>query len=444
MPWVPPHITPPPSIQPNLKTLRAAVRCVIETWPQTIYEQDFYAPPAKGVLYVQNADAVAEILSQTEDAFDQGPILRRALGPIWRSGIAVAAGNAWRWQRRAAAPVFAPRQAAEIIPIASAETVKLIQAHKDTPQIELVSNLSALVSEIVFESFLGQDASPAARTAFGEEGTRLTQMMSKLNLADLFGWPDWLRPLVGPTVRGPSRKLHKIVGGILVNATHETPLLKELRAATDPETGQKMGPEQIRDNIVGSLAAGRETTALAVAWAIYLVAGDPDIQAQLAAERSVFGRVLQTPEELAAMPLHRATILEAMRLYPPAPQIARQCKQTMTLAGQEIKAGTTVVIPVYALHRHPDFWDAPNTFDPGRFAPDQFNIRNARGRFLPFGAGPRICLGMQFAMMEAQTILATFLDAFEVRLADTTALDLRVGATLYPGNGLTVALKTRS
>ena len=142
----------------------------------------------------------------------------------------------------------------------------------------------------------------------------------------------------------------------------------------------------VRDNIVGTLAAGRETTALSLSWTLWALSHQPQVQARLRADiaASEIGIVV-TADDLMRVPFLRQVIYEAMHLFPAAPVLGRQVKEDITLDGHTFKKGQLLLIPVYALHRHPDFWDKPQVFDPDRFDP-----RAARGRFMPFGAGPRI------------------------------------------------------
>ncbi|GAB1361669.1 hypothetical protein MASR1M32_09050 [Rhodobacter sp.] len=187
-------------------------------------------------------------------------------------------------------------------------------------------------------------------------------------------------------------------------------LLDLMMAGQDPETGQKMTTAELRDNLLTFIVAGHETTALTLAWALYLCAFDPGVQeeARIEAQSVLQGRAA-TVADIAALPLTRRIVDETLRLYPPAAFLSRTALEADTLCGREVKPGDNILLPVYALHRHHQLWSDPDTFDPTRFA-DPRTV--PRFHYLPFGDGPRICIGMSFALQEAVIILATLLSRF--------------------------------
>jgi len=189
-------------------------------------------------------------------------------------------------------------------------------------------------------------------------------------------------------------------------------LLNLLLAARDPETGRSMSEDEIVANLLTFIIAGHETTAVALTWTLWLLAKDQATQQRLFEEvRAVAGDQTIDATHVEALSFCRQVIQEAMRLFPPAPGIARIAKEAMEIAGMQIPAHTRIHIPVFALHRNVGLWDNPNAFDPDRFAADQVKARS-RYAFLPFGGGPRICIGAGFAMIEAAIILATVVRAF--------------------------------
>ena len=173
-------------------------------------------------------------------------------------------------------------------------------------------------------------------------------------------------------------------------------LLDLLLAGEDPETQRSMRSAELRDNLLTFIVAGHETTALTLAWALYLCAYDPDVQEAAAAQaREVLGDRPATADDVANLPLIRAIVDEALRLYPPAGLISRTALEADELCGREIKPGDSVMIPIYALHRNQLLWADPDRFDPGRFAD---GVPVDRYAYLPFGDGPRICIGAGFAV----------------------------------------------
>jgi cytochrome P450 len=187
-------------------------------------------------------------------------------------------------------------------------------------------------------------------------------------------------------------------------------LLDLLLEGVDPDTKRRMNTSELRDNLLTFIVAGHETTALTLAWSLYLCAFDQQVQDRARAEAKAALSDPTAKPDLAQMPFIRMIVEEALRLYPPAGIISRTAMQPDILGGREIRKGDTIMIPIYALHRHHQLWKDPNAFDPLRFADRKSVDRYA---YLPFGDGPRICIGASFALQEAVLILATLLAGFK-------------------------------
>ena len=190
-----------------------------------------------------------------------------------------------------------------------------------------------------------------------------------------------------------------------------------LLEAQDEETGRGMSDQQVRDEVMTLIAAGHETTSNALCWTLLLLAQHPDMEARLRQEytRVLGGRAVQI-EDLPQLPLGRMVLEESMRLYPPAWAFARYAIDEDEIGGYTIPKGTYILMFPATTHRHPDFWEQPDVFDPERFAPERSAGRH-RFAYFPFGGGPRICIGNQFALTETQLILATILPRYQFRLS---------------------------
>ncbi len=205
-----------------------------------------------------------------------------------------------------------------------------------------------------------------------------------------------------------------------------------LIAGEDPNSGRKMTVDELRDNLLTFIVAGHETTALTLAWSLYLCAFDPKIQAAARAEaQSALGDRAATTADIANLPLIRRIVDEALRLYPPAAFLARTAQKPDTLCGREVRKGDTIILPIYALHRHHALWS-----DPDRFDPDRFLTPPTRFAYLPFGDGPRICIGASFALQEAVIILATLLARFKYTLIEGKSPKPVMILTLRPEGGV--------
>lgn len=189
----------------------------------------------------------------------------------------------------------------------------------------------------------------------------------------------------------------------------------------------------LRDNIVGSLAAGRETTALAMTWSLFLIARYESAQVRMREEvLSVTNNEPVQADHVERLVWTRQTIMEALRLYPPIPLIVRECQSDTEVKGQTIPKGKLVAIPIYAIHRHRKVWNDPDAFDPERFAPGQFSEREMRFAYMPFGGGKRICLGMHFALTEAIVLIANLVRRFHFSPAEGEPVEFAVGTALHP------------
>ena len=223
-------------------------------------------------------------------------------------------------------------------------------------------------------------------------------------------------------------------------------LMQRLINAKDPESGQTMSDELLIDNLLTFYLAGHETTAKALAWTLYLLARAPEWETRLVEEiERVTGGGPIEAKHIDQLVLTTQVIKESMRLYPPAPQTSRMTVEDTELGGHPIKAGTQVIVPIYAIQRHRKLWTDPDRFDPDRFAADK-ESKISRYQYMPFGAGPRICIGMAFAMIEAVALLATMLRAakFEITPGHEPKPIARV--TLVPSGGMPmqVTMRTRA
>jgi unspecific monooxygenase len=239
---------------------------------------------------------------------------------------------------------------------------------------------------------------------------------------------DFLLPLAIPSPRDLARRRVRrrwvaLIGRIIAERREKAPqaaprdLFDLLSTARDPESGALFSAEGLVDQVATLIAAGHETTGVALFWSLWLVAAAPDIQGRLASEAKILDLSPDNAAEvLPKLVYTRAVVQEALRLYPPAFALVRQAKHADNAAGIPVPAGGIVFISPWVLHRHRRLWAQPEIFDPGRFlpgapAPDRF-------AYLPFGVGPRVCIGAQFALTEATLVLAKMVQSFQIARAD--------------------------
>jgi cytochrome P450 len=268
---------------------------------------------------------------------------------------------------------------------------------------------------------------------------RYFETVGKASILDFLQMPDWIpRPgaLLG---RGAVKTMHGMVWSAIEARRQETSgsgindLLDHMLVAEDPETGRRMTPGNLLNNMQFFIVAGHETTALALSWSLLLLAGDQEAQSRARDQaRATLGDAPAGAEHLDRT--------QAMRLYPPVGLLARNVRQADKLCGRDILAGDIVFLPIYALHRHKIWWKNPDEFDPDNFSPEMTSARD-RFLYLPFGAGPRICVGANFAMMQAQIILATLLARFRFELGRNSVPTPTMLLTVRPDGGVRLVVK---
>ena len=247
-------------------------------------------------------------------------------------------------------------------------------------------------------------------------------------------------------VRGAVRTMHRMVSEAIEarrrsGPRRESDLLDYMLAAQDPNTDQRMNEADLLNNMQFFIVAGHETTALSLAWALHLLSHDLEAQARASAEaRAAIGERAATADDLPNAPYIEQVLEEAMRLYPPVGLLARNVLAPDQLYDRDIRPNDTVFLNIYAMHRHAQLWDRPEAFNPDNFSPETKKTRD-RYQYLPFGAGPRVCVGANFAMMQAQIILTTLLARFSFKPAGPPPTPV-MHMTIRPEPG--VRLKARA
>jgi cytochrome P450 len=394
----------------------------LASWGQRAYEEDIIRGRffTRSSFTINAPDAIRHVLVDNYENYRRTPTGIRVLRPILGGGLLIADGRDWKHQRRTLAPAFTPRAVTMLVPHMVAvidETIAMLKGKCDVP-VDLREVMQRMTLEIAGRTMFsfGMDRHGAAlRNFVVEYGTRLARPHF-LDMALPLPWPTpqdfararfrkrWTafvamlmaeRRAAGKKEGAPPRDLFDLMGD-----------------ARDPETGNAFSDEQLGDEVATMILAGHETTAIALFWALYLLALDPETQEQVAAE--VKALPAGAAGDVERLKFTRAVIDETLRLYPPAFMIARAAKAADTVAGLPVKPNDVILIAPWLLHRHEKLWHSPNAFIPKRFLPpapppDRF-------AYLPFGAGARVCIGAHFAQVEATLALAKLIGAFRIEL----------------------------
>ena len=400
------------------KSLSVARKNLLRILPEVAIKQPIVSgKTGKRWHMLMEPTAIREILLDRVGDYPKSDVTKNLLKPAIGESLFIAEGAHWRWQRRAAAPVFTHRNMMNLAPIMTIAAERSAQRITDAGPRginmldEMVTTTFDIIADVTFsggDTFDRDGVHNAIDDYIAEAG--------KISLFDILGAPDWV-PRPGRIRSGKALKEMKSMADKAIDERaargHEgvPDLLDLLLAGVDPETKRKMNTAELRDNLLTFIVAGHETTALTLSWSMYLMAFDQDAQARAREEaQSVLQGRAATGDDVANLPFIRQIIDEALRLYPPAGIISRTAMKKDTLCDREILPGDTVMVPIYALHRNELLWDEPNSFKPERFS-DRKSV--ARYAYLPFGDGPRICIGASFALQEAVIILATLLSKFK-------------------------------
>lgn len=425
-------------------SLRAGRRNVLELIPEIAT----HAPILSGRTgkrwhMVMDPGALRHILRDRVDDYPKSLVTRLILQPAIGDSLFVAEGASWHWQRRTAAPVFSHRNVAALGPVmtAAAERASERLAQADGRAADLFDEMITATFEVISDVTLS-DGAGFDRHAMHRAIESYIDSTARISVFDILGLPGWV-PRPSRLVAGAQLRATKALADAAIDRRRAAApgagaaapdLLDLLMAGQDPESGRRMTTAELRDNLLTFIVAGHETTALTLAWACYLCAFAPEEQQAARAEaQAVLGSRAATAADLPALPRIRAIVEETLRLYPPAAFLSRSARSADRLLGRDIHPGDTVILPIYALHRHHALWSDPDAFRPARFLdqprPDRFS-------FLPFGDGPRICIGASFAMQEAVIILATLLARFRLAPVPGRAPKPVMILTLRPQGGV--------
>ena len=447
----PPRIKPPAGPLPIWRFLPQFLRNPLRTLPEKVYEDPIFAPPSLGgrMAWVTSPDLIERVLLECADEFPKTPIEARIFTSILGEGILTAEGQRWRWQRRAVAPLFRHQEIVAFVPAMARQAEKLAEHWRALPG-RSPRRIDTDMTDVTFDvlaATLFAGATEVEEAALKHHIGRYLEHTSWDVAFELLQFPSWVWHPGRPAMHYHARILRTTMLGILTRQRAAGfpggGLMAKLGQATNPETGEVMSDTLISSNLLTFAAAGHETTAKALTWTLYLLARSDEWQERVVDEvRRVVGDSRVEVGHLDKLEITTRVIKEAMRLYPPAPVIGRMATKPVEIGGHHFKPGAMLVIPVWAIHRHRALWADPDRFDPDRFLPEREKPMK-RTQYMPFGFGPRICIGMAFAMMEAVVLLATFVRAMKFDWDGLLAPEPVSRVTLRPKGGMPLMISSR-
>ncbi len=449
--FVPAKPAVPAAALPIRAFLKALRTNALSSWPTAAYDEPVLRRRFLGRtnLLLNTPDAIHHVLVENPGNYRRSPASIRILRPITGQGLLLSEGDNWRLQRRTIAPAMAPR----VMPllarhmVATTDEMLATLADRIDQPVDMLATMQALTLEI------------AGRSMFSLEMQRYSPDMRRMltEYAEHYARPHLLDLMLPPSIPAPRdfgrRRFQKrwmaLIESMMHDRLHAPPpdtprdLFDLLRAARDPETGAGFSAEQLRDQVATLILAGHETTAVALFWSMVLLAQAPDVQQWLAEETT---QVAVTQDKampaMAQLPRTRAVLNETLRLFPSAFVIVREAIGSDQVGDITIGRNDLIMMSPWVLHRHRGLWRDPDAFDPSRFMPGA--PQPPRFSYLPFGAGPRVCVGAQFALTEATLLLAAMVRRFEITMESTRPV-LPVGIiTTQPDHAPVFRLRPRA
>jgi cytochrome P450 len=409
---------------------------------------DVYRVPGKVPLYVlRHPEQLYEVLVERAADFDKGHSAFERLSQVLGSGLLTSDGERWRRHRRMMQPAF---QRARLVAYtrAMAAEAEVLEARLADGQLldvddAMMSLTLAIVSRTLFSHDVGQES--------GRVSKAMTAFQGSITRPDLL--PAWVPDPGRKRIQRAVANLDDIIYGLIRERRRERErnpgrerddLLERLMAAEDEEAdGAKLTEIEIRDELVTLFLAGHETTAQTLTWTFYLLSQHPEIERRLHAE---LDGVLQgrapTYDDLERLPYTDQIVSEALRLYPPVYLIARRALTDTTIGAFSVEKGAELALWVYLTQRDGRWFPHPEQFRPERFQTEE-RAKIPRGAYLPFGLGPRTCIGKTFALIEARIILATLGQRFRFELAPGQRVGIRPRITLTPKYGMRMRVRRR-
>ena len=459
-PFEPPAPLPrtvPPS---RLEIIRTILRNPLELWGEPSYTLPWIQTRffRERTLIVNDPGLIRHVLVDNATNYRMSDIRQLILRPILRDGLLTAEGEVWKRSRKAVSPVFTPRHAngfaGQMLRQSEDYAIKYESAGRDGKVFEIAADMTELTFAMLADTLFSGEIVTSS-DSFADDVNALLHRMGRVDPMDLLRAPSWV-PRV--TRIGGQKVLDKFRN--IVRQTMDARLARMqadrasapddfLTLLLDQAATGGLTNDEIEDNILTFIGAGHETTARALAWTLYCVANTPHIREAMEEEIDrVLAQDVEPVKWLDLMPYTRASFEEALRLYPPAPSINRAAiaaDRWTDAKGEtvEIEAGVTVLIMPWTLHRHELYWDKPRAYIPERFLPEN-RAKIGRFQFLPFGAGPRVCIGATFALQEAVIALAVLMHRFRFDMTDKTRPWPVQKLTTQPQNGLPMRVTPRS
>ncbi len=397
---------------------------------------------------INHPELIKTVLQQTNKTFDKNTAIYRRFRNAFGDGLVVSEDSQWRCQRKLMQPMFGHHAIEQFFPVMVDSTNEMLdrwQARANhESSFDIAPEMSRLTLEIVGRTLFSDN--------FGGISDKIREWTHTIDNYSAKPPIPVIRDPWFPSSRnrGLKRTLREFHGFIQKmiderqSTKHENDLLGILLQAKSPESGQAMSRHLIADEVLGMIVGGHETSSSALTWAWYELARHPDQLAQVLDEiDQVVGSGPLQIEKIKDLTFTKMILNEVLRLHPPFWFENRNARQNTKLAGVDLPAGSLILMSRYSLHRHREYWREPDQFNPDRFQPKHEENERSSYAYIPFGGGPRICIGTHFAMMEMIVILALIGSRFKISLSSEDRHEMAAATTMTPKFGVRVVARPR-
>ncbi len=432
------------------------------SWLDALYERSYAMQMGEvhlpGMdLYMVNDPALVRRVMQDEAAdFPKSPQTGEALGPLLGESIFTTNGAQWQRQRQMMNPAFAQARLNVAFPAmreATADMLARLAQLPDGAEYDVEVEMTHVTADIIFRTIFSQPMGGEDARRIFEAFARYQALAPRLMLPSVYGvrwlvwpWDTWRSRRAAREIRGLLEKLirPRFEAYCAGRPTGDVDILQAFMEARDEATGAPFGFEELVDQVAMLFLAGHETSASALTWALHMLANAPDIQERMVAEhREVVGERAPQNGDMKQLRLAWNVFRETLRLFPPVGFVAREATKACPMRGKQVQAGATIVVSPWLIQRHRNIWPQPDVFDPDRWD-DEASRESQRQGYLPFGMGPRVCLGAAFALQEATLILSSLIARYRLSAVPGHVPQPVGRLTIRSANGVRLRLHRRA
>lgn len=435
----------------NIKIALQVRDNLLRAWPPSYFRKTFIALRFlhRRMYVVNDPEGVQHIMVRNAANYIKSPSNTSALKPLLGQGLFVSEGDLWAQQRKISQPALHTKRIrgyAEAIVSAGLELVDAWRAQGDGVELELTEEMANVTAEVITRTMFGDKLGDRKKTVF-DAFNDYQASLGRVRVGSLVGLPQWLPRWDMIRGRRAIKQMDSVIYGLIQkrkdSGEEHDDLLDMLLTALVGEHGTPLPMHQIRDEVAAIFLAGHETTAITLSWVFYLLQQHPECEQRLHSELDeVLGGEPPSYDDFPKLVYTRALIEETLRLYPPVHVFSRVALDDDVVCGEKIAAHSLITISAWLLHRHEKYWENPNKFEPQRFLPEH-SAKIVRHAYIPFGLGPRICLGKNFGLMESVLMLALLAQRFQLRIRPGHPVEPVGKLTLRPSDGLPMTVTWR-